>query len=446
MNGKSKNIVIADFYSKELNNYRNIRIYLPQSYETELDKRYPVLYMHDGQNLFDPADSPFKTTWNVHKTVDKLANDGKMKAIIVVGIDNNANRGSEYCHFMPEGRMEGRRGFRKCKISKEARGILYERFIINSLKPYIDAHFRTLKDRDNTALMGSSLGGLVTYFIGFRHPEIFSKLGILSPAFNWADFEKLNDVQKEPLKIWMDTGEGEAYYVENSRKVVNSLLEKGFVPEKDLAYFQVPGAIHNEDCWAKRLRMPLLFFFGNIGKPVSCSLTGRKRIGLKGMDVTVNPIVKYDSGFIMTDINGKFTIENPDILEIEPNGRIIPKACGTTNVKYEKYGLMDNGTYEIINELSETVKLELDIKVPSNTPTQERIFVNVGEIIEATKDKNGIYKCIITVPRDWGYHYNILMGDAHIRELDVNGKPVENIFQATDNMKIQYTVEKWDFA
>lgn len=444
MGKASRNIIIPDFYSQELDNYRNIRIYLPHTYDTDINRRYPVLYMHDGQNLFDPSDSPFHTTWNVHNTVDKLVSEGKMKEIIVVGIDNNANRGSEYCHFKPEVITLGRMGVKKYENDREAQGILYEKFILNTLKPYIDRHFRTLTDRDDTAMIGSSLGGLVTYFIGFRHPEVFGKLGILSPAFNWADYNKLLDISKEPLKIWMDTGEGEAYYIENTRRVVDALLYKEFVPGEDLVYYQVPNVIHNEDNWAKRINLPLLYFFGNIGKPVLCKLSGRNLIGMKGMKVTVNPIVQYDSGFIMTDINGKFIVENPDIMEIKPNGRVIPKACGTTKVNYEIDGLIDTCEYTVINELSETVTLELDIKVPSNTPQQEKIYVYIGEFREA-KEENGIYKCIITVPRDWGYHFTIFMSDKHIVELSKDGQPMEvRELKATEDMKIQCYVERWN--
>jgi predicted alpha/beta superfamily hydrolase len=437
--------IIPDFYSKELDNYRNIRIYLPYSYDTCLDRYYPVLYMHDGQNLFESSDSVYHASWNVHQTVDKLIKEGKLREIIVVGIDNNTNRAGEYCHYMPEFRTLGRMGYRKCESKKEARGILYEEFIINSLKPYIDDHFRTLKEREHTALMGSSLGGLVTYNIGFRHPEVFGKLGILSPAFNWADFNQVLGVQREPLKIWMDTGEGEAYYVENTRRVVNALLDKGFVPGKEIAYYQVPDAIHNEDSWSKRINLPLLFFFGTTGKPISCKLTGRSMIGMKGMEVTVNPIVQYDSGFIMTDIHGVFTTENPDILEIEPDGRVVPRVCGETKVKYEMDGLTDTVLYHVIEELSETVSIELDIRVPFDTPQEEKIFVHVGEMIEAKKENNGIYKCEITVPRDWGYHFSVFMGTDYIGEVDKNGIPVgSRTFKASQDMKIQHRVENWD--
>ncbi len=444
MKEKPKNIIIPEFYSKELDNYRNIRVYLPRSYEVDLDRRYPVLYMHDGQNIFHSDDSPLKESWNVDKTADSLVVEGKIKEIIVVGIDNNTDRFGEYCHFMPEGRTFGRKGIIKCESNRETRGILYEEFIINSLKPYIDAHFRTLEDRDNTALMGSSLGGLVTYFIGFRHPEVFSKLGVVSPAFNWADFDRVLDVQKEALQIWMDAGEGEAYYVENTRRVIYNLLDKGFIQGKDIAYYQAPGAIHNEENWAKRVKLPLLFFFGTKGKPVSCELTGRNVIGLKGMEVTVNPIAQFDSGFTMTDVNGKYSVENPDIMDIEPNGRVIPKACGMTKIQYEIDGVIDTGVFTVINELSETVRIELDIKVPSNTPPQEKIFVSAGEWMEAKKDADGIYKCLITAPRDWGYHFSVFLGDAHIGELDKNGQPMKSrVFQATEDMIIQHNVECW---
>lgn len=444
MSEEFKIITIPDFYSKELDNHRYIRVYLPKSYENSPDKHYPVLYMHDGQNLFDSSDSLFKETWNVHKTVDKLINEEKIKEIIVVGIDNNTDRGSEYCHFMPEGRTLGRMGFRTYETNREVKGILYEEFIINSLKPYIDSNFRTLTDRDNTAMMGSSLGGLVTYNIGFRHPEVFGMLGLVSPAFNWSDFDKLLEIKKEPLKIWMDCGEGEAYYVDNSRRVIDALLDIGYVPGEELVYYQVPNAIHNEACWAKRIHMPLLFFFGTTGKPVSCELAGRNVVGKKGFEVFVNPIVQYESGFAQTDINGKYTVENPDVMEIKPNGLVIPKTCGSTRVTYEKDWVKDSVVFNVIDELSETVTIGLDIQVPSNTPPQEKIRVSIGEMLEPKRNENGIYQCSITVPRDWGYHFSIFMGDTYIGEVDKNGRPIgSTVFKATEDMNIEYKVERW---
>lgn len=446
-NEENRSIVLSDFYSEELDNYRKIRIYLPESYADNPNRHYPVLYMHDGQNLFDRKDTPFKESWNVHKTADRLAGEGKIEEIILVGIDNNTNRFGEYCHYMPAGKTYGRMGVLKCDTEVKASGILYEKFIINTLKPYIDKHFRTLNGPENTALMGSSLGGLVTYFIGFRHPEVFGKLGVVSPAFNWADYDKVLDIRKEPLKIWMDAGEGEAYYVENTRRVIYNLLDKGFVQGTDFAYYQVPGAIHNEEHWAKRVALPLLFFFGNLGKPVSCTLAGRRIIGLTGMDVTVNPIVKYDSGFIMTDVNGKYIPEDPSILGIEPVGHVIPKLTGTTRVRYEMDGVSDTADFTVTEELSETVRIELAIRVPLSTPPQEKIWISAGELREAVKSEDGIYRCVMTVPRDWGYHFTVFLGEKQIGELDKNEKPVKSrIFQATEDRVIYHDVESWDIT
>lgn len=399
--------------------------------------------MHDGQNIFDTSDSVYKMSWNVDKTVDRLVKEGKIQEIIIVGIDNNENRGSEYCHFMPEKMTYGRIGDRKCESDREVMGILYEDFIVHSLKPYIDEHFRTLKDRDNTAMMGSSMGGLVTYLIGFRHPEVFSKLGILSPAFHWLDFNQQRKVQKKPLKIWMDSGEGEAYYVENTRRVVKDLVEKGFIPKKELVYYQVPEAIHNEDSWAKRVYLPLLFFFGTMGKPVFCKLTGRNLFGI-GMETTINPIVHYDSDLIMTDINGSYTVEDPHILEVRPSGDIVPKTCGATRVTYEIDEVMDTKIFAVMNELSDTVRIELEISVPSSTPQQEKVFVYAGGFIEAQRDRNGRYQCEITIPRDWGYHFSFFKGDTHIGELDKDGNPMKSrFFKAVEDCQIKYIVERW---
>lgn len=444
MIGSSKIIVIHDFYSRELNNYRNIRVYLPRSYDKDPTRRFPVLYMHDGQNIFEPENNMFHKSWNVHKTADLLINEGLMKEIIIVGIDNNQERSSEYCHIAPEYKTYGRMGAQEYSASREAKGMLYEKFILNSLKPYIDANFRTFTDRENTAMMGSSMGGLVTYYIGFRHPEVFGQLGIISPALHWLDFNQLLAIPKEPMKVWMDTGEEEAYYVDNARSMLNHLLEHGFIAGKDIAYYQVPNAIHNEEDWAKRVKLPLLFLFGSIGRPVSCKITGRKEVGLHGMGVTVNPIVQYDSGFMMTDVQGKYTSDDPNILEIYPNGMVLPKACGTTKVNYEMDGVKEFANYTVIDYLPDTVRIELEITVPAHTPKDSKVFVYAGGYHETQRNEQGNYGLQFTIPRDWGYHFEVFLGEEHIGELDKDGQPVRRrLFQAVKDMKLECNVQRW---
>lgn len=248
-----------NFYAKKLNNKRTIIVYLPPNYEKVKQKRYPVLYMHDGQNIFDDATSFIGVEWGVDETVEKLISDKKIKEIIVVGIYNNCDRANEYTPFNDK---------------KHGGGIAdkYADFIINDLKPFIDKTYRTLPDRNNTAIMGSSLGGLVSLYIAWKHPETFAMSGVISPALWWAGYKIFNEIEKSTkknnIKIYLDMGTREGTTLESfnsaiidARKMRDILLNKGFVLDKDLQYFEDEGAIHNESAWAKRVYRPLIFFF-----------------------------------------------------------------------------------------------------------------------------------------------------------------------------------------
>ncbi|MEW6556668.1 MAG: alpha/beta hydrolase-fold protein, partial [Elusimicrobiota bacterium] len=185
-----------NFYAKKLNNKRTIIVYLPPNYEKNIKKRYPVLYMHDGQNIFDSATSFIGIEWAVDETVEKLISENKIKEIIVVGIYNNTDRAKEYTPYIDKQHGGG-------DADK------YANFIINDLKSFIDKAYRTLPDRNNTAIMGSSLGGIASLYIAWEYPEIFSMTGVISPALWWADYKILDEIEKSPkkkIKLYLDMG------------------------------------------------------------------------------------------------------------------------------------------------------------------------------------------------------------------------------------------------
>lgn len=443
MISNSKIITIHDFHAVKLDNKRDIYVYLPHSYDTDLNKKYPVLYMHDGQFAFQSSENT-GGSWNVHKTVDRLIEEGKMKEIIVVAVPNmSAARVSEYVHYE----------ITYCELfNLKPNGVMYEDFLINDLKPYIDENFRTLRDSKNTALMGSSMGGFVTYNLGHRRPDVFGNLAVMSPFLTYVNTDTLEECKEYKLykgtkvnKLWIDIGEIEGFLLDKHvRMLVDELTKVGYEPGKNLFYYYVPNGTHFEKDWEERIHMPLLYFFGDIGKVESVELYGRNTVGLKGMKVNIYPTVKYDSGFSMTDTDAKYIVDNPDILEVEPNGAIIPKGEGTAKLTYVSNEFEVSKEYSVIEELPETVKVKINITVPENTPDDARITMSH---LETKKTEKGLYQGVFVLPRDCAFTFRVAIGvgfQNQIIEQDKNKKDLKyRTFKATDDMELNYVVENW---
>jgi len=246
------------FESRILGNRRDILVYLPPGYRRATTRRFPVLYMHDGQNLFDAATAFGGVEWGADETAQRLIHQRLIEPLIIVAV---ANTGENRIHeYVPtRGRIqEGKR--------KRSKGLLrkYGRFLIEELKPFIDAHYRTLPD--NTGLGGSSLGGLATMVLGLWYPNVFRHLAVMSPSIWWDDcvllkmVEELDEEHKPPLKIWLDTGTNEPGW-ERAGMLRDALVEKGWRLYDDLQYFEDTGAAHTEAAWAFRLDPALRFLY-----------------------------------------------------------------------------------------------------------------------------------------------------------------------------------------
>jgi len=226
---------------------RDIIVWLPPGYEKNERERYPVLYMHDGQNIIDPAKSSFGYDWQVDEAADSLIKAGKINKVIIVGIYCTADRSLDY-------------GGSKSNA--------YINFIVNKVKPMIDKKYKTKPDKKNTAIAGSSLGGIISFMILWKYPDVFSKAACLSPAFHIGKYNWISDVRnykgKKNVKIYIDNGSlGLEEKLQPGVNEMLSLLEKkGYVRGKDLEYFKAANAEHNERAWAKRNWRWLEFLFG----------------------------------------------------------------------------------------------------------------------------------------------------------------------------------------
>ncbi|WP_422355956.1 alpha/beta hydrolase [Roseivirga pacifica] len=241
-------IVEKEFDIPGLERNRQIRVYLPPEYEGSA-KSYPVLYMHDGQNLFDNATS-FVGEWGVDEILDSLYYSAGLE-LIVVGVDNGgANRIHELTAWNHE------------KYGK-AEGQAYMSFIVSTIKPYVDEHYRTKPGRSNTAIMGSSLGGLITHYAVFQYPEVFSKAGILSPSYWWGEgpFEQVQE-QALPnntrLYLLMGGKEGDEM-LSSFNRMVDLMKAQGL--SKNVTSKVNPEGEHNEQFWNTEFATAVMWLF-----------------------------------------------------------------------------------------------------------------------------------------------------------------------------------------
>jgi len=246
------------FPSQELGNTRDILVWLPASYAST-DRRYPVLYMHDGQNVFD-ANTSYAGEWQADETMTALAAEGY--EAILVGIPNaNERRAIEYCPYP----------FTRQGVSYPGMGADYIRFIVETLKPAIDRDFRTRPDAAHTGIAGSSMGGLISLYGFLTTPEVFGFCGAFSPAYWFADSRLLTTIQERATgagRVYVDVGTQEgptlanwnyqgrdlhAMYRDGVRALRNALISKGYVLGDSLLYVEAEGDAHNEAAWARRL-------------------------------------------------------------------------------------------------------------------------------------------------------------------------------------------------
>lgn len=229
--------VLAPMTIPGLDRQRTIRLYLPPDYANSKE-RYAVLYMHDGQNLFDAATS-FLGEWEVDEALNDLAKVRHLQ-VIVVGIDNGA-----------EHRMQELNAWDNDKYGK-AEGQAYMDFIVKVVKPYIDAHYRTKPDRAHTAIMGSSLGGLISHYAIYAYPNVFGKAGIFSPAYWYApevfDYTSSHALPKDTRLYFYAGGKEDENMVGNMERAV-ALVRKQGLAATNIAVHVDPAAQHNETAW-----------------------------------------------------------------------------------------------------------------------------------------------------------------------------------------------------
>jgi predicted alpha/beta superfamily hydrolase len=233
---------------------RDLIVYLPPDYETATTRRYPVLYLHDGQNMMDAATS-FSGEWGADETAQELIQKGEIEPVILVGVYNTEDRMADYTPVLDQRHGGG-----------DADD--YGRYLVEVVKPLIDATYRTKPEPQFTGLAGSSLGGLVSMYLGLTRSNTFTRLGVLSPTVFWADRDILGRVRalraRTPVRVWLDIGTDEASSgetVEDAQALRDALMAKGWTPGKDLSYLVVEGGQHSEAAWRARFGQVLKYLY-----------------------------------------------------------------------------------------------------------------------------------------------------------------------------------------
>jgi predicted alpha/beta superfamily hydrolase len=245
---------IHGFESKIFGNAREITIYLPAGYDEHPERRYPVLYLQDGQNLFDAERAYVPGQhWRVQEAADAAIGERTAAPMIIVGVD----------HAGPA-RIDEYTPTRDAKHNGGGRADDYARFLAEELKPAIDARFRTLPDAANTAIGGSSLGGLVSLHVALKRRDLFGRAVVMSPSVWWSDRVVLQTVDAfdgPPPRMWLDIGGREGIEALRDARLLRDRLTRRGWDEEHLHYFEDRRADHSERAWARRIRPALEFLF-----------------------------------------------------------------------------------------------------------------------------------------------------------------------------------------
>jgi enterochelin esterase-like enzyme len=245
------------FRSKYLPDNRDVVVYVPPGYDDETERIYPVLYLHDGQNLFDGRTSFVKgRTWQVREHADEAIEAGEVEPLVIVGVYNTGDRRlAEYTHEY-NWQMGG------------GEADAYGQLVTRELIPWITTQYRVRQDRESIGLGGSSLGGLVSLYLGLRYPAVFGKLAVMSPSVWWNHKSILGYLNEhapqvwERPRIWLDVGDREGQKaLRDVEHLARRLKANGWMPGESMHFEKIEGGTHDEASWATRVRPMLRFLF-----------------------------------------------------------------------------------------------------------------------------------------------------------------------------------------
>lgn len=267
---RSVNVRVHEAFQPKTLLQRTIYVYTPPGYDNNTTQRYPVLYLHDGQNIFDDATAA-SGEWYADEIATMLIKNKKLPPCIIVGI---SVRGEDRINEYTPVAMRRYDGLGK-PDDIGGKGFMHAQMIAEEIKPFIDSTYRTLKDRANTAVGGSSLGGLMSIYTAMTYPNTFGRVMAMSPSVWWSNSWILASIQQtvadsiatclkpSQSRIWIDVGDAEGVEaVEGTRALKNLFVEKGWKLNSNLMYMEAKNAPHSETAWSERLEPALSFIFG----------------------------------------------------------------------------------------------------------------------------------------------------------------------------------------
>lgn len=314
---------------------RGVFVYLPPGYSENAAKKYPVVYMLDGQNLFSLRKGSLDK-WRVNEVLDSLITNKVLAPVVVVGIFNGSRRTAEY---IPYTTMQGGKLF-------YGEGTSFANWIVTGVVPFIEHKYHVADKREERAVFGNSLGGELSLWMMLHQSKYFSMGATISPAPVQGMISDVGALPKQDVKIWLDGGSNESFsgvsYVESSRSILDVLLRKGYEYEKDIVYYEVPGMTdHREAYIAQRIAYPFIFFAGKKADAVTNVEVSAEKLpaGLSPSTVIINAVATFNNGI-------KYSLYDKASYSINSSKKIGIDKAGITNANEIPAGTIVGVTYK----------------------------------------------------------------------------------------------------
>jgi predicted alpha/beta superfamily hydrolase len=438
---------------------RDITVYLPASYDTSgaAAERYPVLYAHDGQNLFYAQDAAFGVEWGLDEVLDAALSEQAISGpVIVVGLNNTSDRISDYT---PTSDLDFGGG----------NGAAYGAYLVDVVKPAIDQLYRTRCGRADTAIMGSSLGGLISFYLGLQYPDVFGRVAAVSPSL-WWDSQSLLDVFDGysgmlPDRLWIDMGtlEGEttgdlSASVANVRHARDRAIARGARTGLGLGYLEAPGATHDEASWRARLPAILAYLFGPERSVVDQPET--LAIGLFSNPLAVGETTNMWVNASYSD-GRRLTIPNPEAglnwmngaAQLDESGHIQAVSPGETVVSADYQAVVATATLVVAQDGDSTL-VTFEVDVPMSTPAGDTVYLT-GDLpvlsvwdpagVAMTAGSDGRWSVTLAIAQGSGFAYKYTRGSWLQVEVDASGDDLGNRGASAGGaaMTLHDTVQGW---